>query len=781
LVSLAERLRVPPAFPTKNRKPKTKKPKTPLPFLSPSSPSLPLQSRRLSRDLRHSLLLGAVVLVLFADVLLLGRGFFKGDLFAYHFPMKKVVRDMTFAEGVPQWNPRYHGGQPLAANPAYELWYPPQWLVYLPGFELGFQLHILIHVVIAAIGMYAFLRSLELRALAATFGALSFALGAPYLSLLLRLPFLFSMTWMPLVLLFARRLIREPNRRDFALTALFVGMQALIGEPVMLLQTGILAASYILYRWKKREARVSLTRTGWLAGAMFAGVLVAAIQLVPGFDHARDSVRSEGFTWQIVSNWSTPPARLAEVAWPRLFRARVGDDGNQAVRNMYPYRIEPFVSDIYPGLLVVILAAAGIVAGVRGRGYVALLLLAFTLLALGEHTPLFRWLFDLKLFASIRYPEKFLLGALFAIIVWAAVVLERFLDGDAKVRKSALWLAGIWLGVSLLIWGAGTGVAQPTTPDSVPLAWTQYWLLNAARGVAVLLLLWRPRFAFLALLFALLDSSFVHTSVAARAPRAFFEEPAIARQLPPNRDAYRVFHEATWEDWAGSAEAVAYYTGASADVKSRDAMMQFRPAAFGFHGALEDDLDQTALLTTTQFLRSAISVYRSTQSWNSFFLDAANVEQVIDFEGTDVVVRPNGTHPRYRFATRLLPATDQAHVVQAVLWGTAREGDAYTPAPFTAAPGKVVRLEEKPSHVKLEVEASGDALLVASVTAHRYWHATLDGREVPLVPVNIAFQGVRVPPGRHAIELRYRNPLLLLSAVVSAVTLLALGVLALRR
>ncbi|HEX7155482.1 MAG TPA: YfhO family protein [Thermoanaerobaculia bacterium] len=742
----------------------------------------------MSRDLRYSLLLGAVVLVLFADVLLLGRGFFRGDLFAYHFPMKKVVRDMTFAEGVPQWNPRYHGGQPLAANPAYELWYPPQWLVYAPSFEWGFQLHILIHIVIAAMGMYAFLRSLELRALAAAFGALSFALGAPYLSLLLRLPFLFSMAWMPFVLLFARRLMLRPNRRDFAWTALFVGMQALIGEPVMLLQTGMLAASYLLYRWrqhakqqkpaKKKEPvtapRVSVLHAGWLSGAMFAGLLLAAVQLVPGFDHARDSVRSEGFTWQIVSNWSTPPVRLAEVAWPQLYRALVGTDGHQAVRNMYPYRIEPFVSDIYPGLLVVVLAAAGIFAGVRGRGYVSLLLLGFTLLALGEHTPLFRWLFDLKLFASIRYPEKFLLGALFVMIVWAAVVLDRFLDGDAKVRKSALWLAAVWIGLSLITWAAGTRVPNPSTPDSVPLAWTQYWLLNLGRGIAVLFLVWRNRFPLLLLLFPILDAAFVHTTAAARAPRSFFDEPAIAQQLPPDRASYRLFHEASWEDWAGSAEAVAFYTGASADHKSRDAMMQFRPAAFGFHGALEDDLDQTALLSTTRFLRSALNVYRTTQSWNSFFLDAANVEQVIDFEGATPVVRANGSHPRYRFATRLLPATDEAHVVQAVLTGNAREGDAYTPAPFASAGGRVLSVNEQPSRITLNVEAAGDALLVASVTSHRYWRATIDGHDAPLVAVNIAFQGVRVPPGAHVVELRYRNPLLPVAGAVSVAALLAL-------
>jgi hypothetical protein len=110
---------------------------------------------------RPLLLLAALTCLLFFDVLFLGRGFFKGDLFPYHFPMKKVVRELTFAEGIPQWNPAYHGGQPLAANPAYELFYPPQWLIYVGSYPFAFQLHILVHILIAAIGMYLLLRDLD--------------------------------------------------------------------------------------------------------------------------------------------------------------------------------------------------------------------------------------------------------------------------------------------------------------------------------------------------------------------------------------------------------------------------------------------------------------------------------------------------------------------------------------------------------------------------------------------------------------------------------------------
>ncbi|HYR29527.1 MAG TPA: hypothetical protein VEU30_13735, partial [Thermoanaerobaculia bacterium] len=308
-------------------------------------------------DRRSIAILLFVTAVLFADVLFLGRGFYKGDLFVYHFPMKKVVRDLVFAEGLPHWNPAYHAGQPLAANPAYELFYPPQWLVLLPSYPWAFQLHIVVHFALAAIGMYLLLRSLELRAGAAILGAIAFAFGAPYLSLLTRLPFLFAMTWMPWVLLFARRASITKAPRDIALGALVFGMQALLGEPVTTFQTAALAGGYALYR--RAVPRVAVMLAG--------GLLIAAVQLVPAIDHARDSVRSEGFTWANASNWSTPPARLAELAYPRIFRAFTSRDGSEAIRQMYALRAQPYIAEIYLGLLIAIPALAGFLRGGRGR------------------------------------------------------------------------------------------------------------------------------------------------------------------------------------------------------------------------------------------------------------------------------------------------------------------------------------------------------------------------------------------------------------------------------
>jgi len=54
------------------------------------------------------------------------------------------------------------------------------------------------------------------------------------------------------------------------------------------------------------------------------------------------------------------------------------------------------------------------------------------------------------------------------------------------------------------------------------------------------------------------------------------------------------------------------------------------------------------------------------------------------------------------------------------------------------------------------------------------WHATVDGREVPLERVDYLLRGVPVPAGRHAVELTYRPAGWRAGVLISALAALAL-------
>src|SRR5437763_1051184 len=200
--------------------------------------------------------LALIVTIAFGDVLFGVDNFYMRDLTRYYYPTKQILREIVQGGEFPYWNRYFSGGQPIAANPEHEVFYPFTWLILLPSYELGYRLLILVHLYIGILGMYVLSRSMELRPFAAWFGGISFGLGGLYLSEVNLLPILFCAAWLPLTCMFVRRFLLGRRLRDFAAASFFLGLQFLVGEPTTVMQTGILIGLYALYRGWYSEWRI---------------------------------------------------------------------------------------------------------------------------------------------------------------------------------------------------------------------------------------------------------------------------------------------------------------------------------------------------------------------------------------------------------------------------------------------------------------------------------------------------------------------------------------------
>jgi hypothetical protein len=95
-------------------------------------------------------------------------------------------------------------------------------------------------------------------------------------------------------------------------------------------------------------------------------------------------------------------------------------------------------------------------------------------------------------------------------------------------------------------------------------------------------------------------------------------------------------------------------------------------------------------------------------------------------------------------------------------------GDSPRPRPVLTVPG----------HIVLDVPAGGERLLATSIVWSRGWSARAGGRPAPVLKVDGAFVGVRLPAGPTRLELRFLPPGLLagcLAFALSGLTLLGLG------
>ena len=97
---------------------------------------------------------------------------------------------------------------------------------------------------------------------------------------------------------------------------------------------------------------------------------------------------------------------------------------------------------------------------------------------------------------------------------------------------------------------------------------------------------------------------------------------------------------------------------------------------------------------------------------------------------------------------------------------------------FVPARGVVHGVRETANSATIDVESFGHAFLVMSITPHKYWHITVDGKETPAIVANIGYQGINVTPGKHTIVMRYRNELVRVGMWISLIAALILGALA---
>jgi len=111
--------------------------------------------------------------------------------------------------------------------------------------------------------------------------------------------------------------------------------------------------------------------------------------------------------------------------------------------------------------------------------------------------------------------------------------------------------------------------------------------------------------------------------------------------------------------------------------------------------------------------------------------------------------------------------------------GSYSERAAFVAEPsFVPGNGIVRGVRESANHATIDVDSEGQTYLVMSVTPHKYWQITIDGRPTPAIVTNIGYQGVIVTPGHHRIEMNYSNPLVQIGGGVSGAAVLLLIVLA---
>ena len=401
------------------------------------------QRRRLRPHVTAAVVLGVVVLAIFADVLVDSRPIVVGAEGTDLYKQFAYWREFGFGElargNLALWNPHVFCGCPFFGGAQSALLYPPNWLFMVLPLVTALNLSFALHLWLTGVFMYAWAFHRGLGAAAATVaGAVLMLSGAVFMQIMPgHLPHLCTLAWAPLVLLAIDGLIDRPSLGWVLLGALAVAMQILAGHPQYFFYTAVTAGLYAAMNLVFKSPR-RLVSLGGLAAMFLAAAALGAVQLLTTLSESSETLRSGGMALDRAAQYSFPPENLACFLVPGFF----GGAGQMAYwGRWFLWEMQPFI-----GVAGFFLALYGAMAGPRDKRRFSILMVAIALvLALGAYVPpLFRLTHDyvpgLDRFRNscrFLYPATLFLAMLAGLGAQTLVSRRRFVIGSAALAFAA--------------------------------------------------------------------------------------------------------------------------------------------------------------------------------------------------------------------------------------------------------------------------------------------------------------------------------------------------------
>jgi hypothetical protein len=798
-------------------------------------------------------------LVLLAPVWLAGKAMFWGTPSLQFVPWWYSAWEMLRSGHLPLWNPQAGMGAPLLANYQVGLFYPPNWFYFLlaalgglPAMAWGQAIMVALHLGWAGIGMARLARRLGLGRSAQTVSGLAFGLSTYLVGRAAFLSVMSAVAWLPWILLYSREIARPGmKRRDGLALVICATFQLLAGHAQTTWYTFLLAAVWTavwgwLFTGRIRENELpaspgsravaalrGLAKLGALLSWAFA---LTAVQLLPTAEYLLQSQRAAAVTYQTAMTYSTWPWRLLGLLAPGLF-------GSPAQGDFWGYA--SFWEDaVYIGLLPVLLAFSAILAGFirRKKSYqpdafwqrpititLTLVTLVSILLALGQNTPVFPWLYyHVPTFSMFQAPARFLIWGIFSLSLLAGLGAQHWRRPAGRglywTRLATAGAVAVALGSALAwvllpsvkstflratalagFWGISAGVLSLTAPEE---SGTQAGLMAPAWSWAVSLVISADLIvAGWGLNPGVSPDFYAQPSPTANLVRQMGQD---GRVYLPDGDEYvlkfnRLFDLSTFyavQDWAELRATLLPDIFMLDGLNSANNFDPLVPARYANWMQVLSNLPPVELLRDK---KPGELPGESRLEGIPAGLTSVVFARMLNLMGVRVVERVDHSSPdnvrfeaipgssdanvfsaqgvQLQFAACVIPAADATqalHLVTAadtnlnsrvILEGAGSPATQGCPKQVSAS---FDQFEATPNRVEISVRASSDGWLVLSDVWYPGWQATIDGIGVPLERANYLFQAVAVSAGDHLVQFSYRPGSFYLGAIISLLAALGL-------
>jgi len=649
------------------------------------------------------------------------------DFTITHYPNAIFLRRALLAyRSLPLWSPDILSGHPFAPNPLSGLLYPPGWLALIFPLPFGFNLMLILHVMMGSLGLYCLCRQEGLSHLGALFAGMGFAAmpklyahyGAGHLTLL------YAVSWTPWLLWSLRRSNGDRRDRLFVLPPIIVPaiIMALIftADPRWAIFAGLLWLGYEFGSpalKKESDTDIGLARRLLRTmGQIFMAALLAAPLAIPLWEFTKYSTRGT-MTSSDMFAFSLPVERLLGLIFP--------DFGG----------FHEWI--LYPGAAVIGLCLITFVGAKRNPTKRFWIIVAGISLiySLGSQIPVFFALARLPLINLLRVPPRVLFIFGMAILILAAMGIDSLCDRIASAFRRKAQISLFSVGAFTL---AIASVAMVVTGNVIPnFAW--------GAGVTILGLAWiglrlgeriPVKVWFLGLLLiSVIDWTVINNTLFAPRPawEVLAEKDRLREYFVHQNEISRIY---------SPSYSLPQQVAADAELE------------------LADGVNPMQLHAYVSFMENASGV-----PWMGYGVT------VPPFSTGD----PTHDNAAYMpdplllgllnigFVTAEFDLEVEGLALETVIDGTRIYKNQFVkPRAWVQPPKAVIGEDAKPVRIllwepnRINIQADGAGILILSELIYPGWQVFVDGEKGQIVPVIDLLRGVELKSGRHQIEFVFR-------------------------
>jgi hypothetical protein len=715
---------------------------------------------------KFAALLGVLVFVSYPQVFLGFQTFIYRDFGGFSYPIAFHLQE-SFRHGeMPLWNPLNNCGTPFLAQWNTQVLYPPALFYLLFPLSWSLGLFCLLHLFLGGWGMFLLANHWTRNRFAAAFAGVVFSFNGLMLNSLMWPATIAALGWMPWVVWLTEQAWRKGGRR-LIVAAIVGALQMLTGGTEVILLTWFLLGALGLFELIRGELprRKTFLRTG-LVVLLITGL--SAAQLLPFFDLVNCSRRQENI---FASQWPMPATGWLNFLVP-LFRCHPYQGG------VFMQIGQSWTASYYVGVITLALAAWAVWRSRRGQVWLlAALTLLCLLLALGDATPVYRWLNQhFSVMGLVRFPIKFVILPVFALALLGAFGLaEKQCDARQKtIRTGGQWCL-IWFATVALIAGIIWLNYRPQLPSDDESAESLNGLIRMALFTAIIgglvlmgkssNLKFRQWLQLLLLLLVWLDL-LRHAPQPPTVDRAIYTPNAFLLQSSPPRlgvaramippsmltKLYNTFLPNLAEDYLNRRLTLSLNCNLLDDVPTVNG---FFPLLLPEHLALSNG-DPTNPLLDFLGVSQILDIESNTFAWKAraTFMPLLTAGQRPVF-ADDTIARQQLASTNFNPRQKVYLPTEAKIFIRA---------SSPTRVKISAARYSAQQIEAR-------IKADAPAMLVAAQTYYHPWRAYVDGKPTPLWRADYSFQALEIPSGSHCIKLVYEDRQFYLGGIISVTTL----------